>query len=75
MVQSWGFSTLLTPNAAIKFECMRYTTRGFYAARSDHPSGVNAAFVDGSVRFITEDVDQLAWQGAGTIARGEVGEF
>lgn len=75
MVQSWGFSTLMSPNAALKFECLRYTTRGFYAARSDHPSGVNAAFADGSVRFITEDIEPFAWQAAGTIARGEVADF
>lgn len=71
MVQSWGFSTLMTPNAPINFECFRFTTRGFYAARSDHPGGANAGFADGSVRFIADDVDPLAWQAAGTIARGE----
>jgi prepilin-type N-terminal cleavage/methylation domain-containing protein/prepilin-type processing-associated H-X9-DG protein len=39
---------------------------GIIPARSIHPNGVNAAFGDGSVRFISNNVDLLAWQYAGS---------
>ncbi len=45
---------------------------GFMAARSNHPGGVNAAMADGSVRFISDSVNQVAWRALGTIAGGEV---
>ena len=41
-------------------------------ARSRHTGGVNAAFLDGSVRFITTSVDPLTWYGLFTVAGGEV---
>lgn len=71
-VQSWGFSTLMPPNAQIPYECERYAERGFFAARSDHTGGVNAGRCDGSVSFEADDIDDLVWQAMGTIARGEV---
>lgn len=43
------------------------------AARSRHPGGVNAAMCDGSVRFYSDDVDELSWLAAGTTDGGEVG--
>jgi prepilin-type N-terminal cleavage/methylation domain-containing protein/prepilin-type processing-associated H-X9-DG protein len=42
------------------------------AARSRHPAGVNAAFADGSVRFVTNTVDLVTWRAVGTKAGGEV---
>jgi hypothetical protein len=42
------------------------------ACRSRHPSGVQVALCDGSVRFMTESVDINLWQGMGSIAGGEV---
>ena len=42
------------------------------AARSRHPGGVNAAFVDGSVSFQNETVSQFVWRSLGTAATGEV---
>jgi prepilin-type processing-associated H-X9-DG protein len=39
-------------------------------ARSYHPGGVNASFVDGHVRFVTDSISPLAWQALATI-RGE----
>ncbi|MFI5455843.1 MAG: DUF1559 domain-containing protein [Isosphaerales bacterium] len=41
-------------------------------ASSYHPSGVNALFGDGSVRFVKNSVNPVTWYGLGTIAGGEV---
>jgi prepilin-type N-terminal cleavage/methylation domain-containing protein/prepilin-type processing-associated H-X9-DG protein len=41
-------------------------------ARSYHPRGVNATFMDGSVRFIANTIPQAAWRAMGTLANGEV---
>ncbi|MGE3806808.1 MAG: DUF1559 domain-containing protein [Gemmataceae bacterium] len=42
------------------------------AARSNHPGGVNAAMADGSVRFVTDNIDAATWIGLGSIDGGEV---
>jgi prepilin-type N-terminal cleavage/methylation domain-containing protein/prepilin-type processing-associated H-X9-DG protein len=42
------------------------------AASSRHPSGVNALFGDGSVHFVKNSVNPVAWYGLGTIAGGEI---
>jgi prepilin-type N-terminal cleavage/methylation domain-containing protein/prepilin-type processing-associated H-X9-DG protein len=41
------------------------------AARSYHVRGVNVAFVDGSVHFITNDISQATWRALGTRNGGE----
>ena len=41
------------------------------AARSRHPGGVNAAFADGSVRYVTNDVSGPFWRALGSRAGGE----
>ena len=41
-------------------------------ARSFHGGGVNALFVDGSVRFVASAVSQATWRALGTRAGGEV---
>ena len=41
------------------------------AARSRHPSGVNAAMADGSVRFVTSNIDRAVWSAAGSRAGGD----
>ncbi len=38
---------------------------------SNHPGGVNMAFADGHVRFVSEDVSKAAWEAAGTRDWGE----
>ena len=40
-------------------------------ASSRHPDGVNLVLVDGSVRFIKNDINIRIWQGLGSIAGGE----
>jgi prepilin-type N-terminal cleavage/methylation domain-containing protein/prepilin-type processing-associated H-X9-DG protein len=45
-------------------------------ARSYHAGGVNAVFIDGSVRFITNSIPQATWRALGTRNGGEpVGDF
>jgi prepilin-type processing-associated H-X9-DG protein len=40
--------------------------------QSYHPGGVNVLFVDGSVRFIKDSVQQNVWMSLGTRAGNEV---
>jgi len=42
------------------------------AARSLHSGGVNAALADGSVRFVSNNIDLTTWRAMGTRANGEV---
>jgi prepilin-type processing-associated H-X9-DG protein len=42
------------------------------AARSRHPGGVNAAFCDGSVRFVSESIALNAWKALGSMNGEEV---
>ncbi len=52
-----GFTTVLPPNSP---SCVPFINRGMfgiYSATSYHTDGVNAGFVDGSVRFIPDTVD------------------
>lgn len=59
---SSGFTTILPPNSKV-FCSMLYGNNSFPAvsvvggARSNHSGGVNASMLDGSVRFITNNVD------------------
>ena len=46
---------------------------GAVSARSYHPGGVNALFMDGAVRFVPDSVDQGTWRAAGSRAGGEMG--
>jgi prepilin-type processing-associated H-X9-DG protein len=41
-------------------------------ARSYHPGGVNALFMDSSVRYIANSIDQATWRALGTRNGGEV---
>ena len=44
----------------------------YSAARSRHAGGVNASLCDGSVRFISNDINLVTWQALGTMNGGEV---
>jgi prepilin-type N-terminal cleavage/methylation domain-containing protein/prepilin-type processing-associated H-X9-DG protein len=49
---------------------------GAITSRSYHPGGVNAQFMDGSVRFVTNSIPQVTWRALGTRNGGEVlGDF
>jgi prepilin-type N-terminal cleavage/methylation domain-containing protein len=49
---------------------------GIFAARSYHVGGVHTLMCDGSVRFVSENIDLRTWRAAGTRAGGEVlGDF
>ena len=52
-----GFTTILPPNSASCANAASHWERGIYTPSSRHPGGVNVAFADGSVRFISETVD------------------
>ncbi|WP_233578779.1 H-X9-DG-CTERM domain-containing protein [Tautonia sociabilis] len=41
-------------------------------ARSEHPGGVNAAFADGSVRFVKETIAIPTWRALSTTRGGEI---
>ncbi|MEO1495846.1 MAG: DUF1559 domain-containing protein [Planctomycetota bacterium] len=44
------------------------------AARSRHPGGTNAARCDGSVTYVTDDVDLAVWRSAGSAAGDEIND-
>lgn len=47
-----------------------------YSARSAHGGGVQVTLADGSVRFVSDNIDLTTWRALGTHAGGEVpGEF
>jgi prepilin-type processing-associated H-X9-DG protein len=65
-----GFLVSVPPNFSLP-DCGRGDFGGIFAARSHHPSGVNAAMADGSVRFVRSSIEGAVWRGAGTRAGGE----
>ena len=42
------------------------------ASRSRHPGGVNVLKADGSVRFVSQNIDLATWQAMGSISGGEI---
>jgi prepilin-type N-terminal cleavage/methylation domain-containing protein len=65
-----AFSTYAPPNAAIP-DCGAHG-RGWFLARSQHTGGVNVALGDGSVHFVSNNIDLATWRGLSTRAGGEV---
>ncbi|MDR1964212.1 MAG: DUF1559 domain-containing protein, partial [Planctomycetaceae bacterium] len=63
---STGFSTFSLPNPNYADWCDEMGI-GFFAARSFHPGGVNTSHVDGSAKFVTNDVDRKIWQRMGAM--------
>jgi len=74
------FNTLSPPNW--QYPDCNYTTggvmdgKGVYGARSRHTGGVQVLMGDGSVRFVSDNVNLATWQAVGGAADGVVvGEF
>ena len=64
------FSTYLAPNSPVND--MQSMGIGFYAARSNHPGGVNVLRGDGGVRFVAETVSLETWRALGSANGGEL---
>jgi prepilin-type N-terminal cleavage/methylation domain-containing protein/prepilin-type processing-associated H-X9-DG protein len=76
MLMGAAYSTFyasLPPNSLIP-DCGQWLDlgSGTFAARSEHPGGVNAALADGSVRWFTSSISPQAWRALGTRNGGEV---
>ncbi len=79
------FSTLYPPNTTVgdrgtwcidspQAPCQANGTDNLNnSLRSHHPGGVQAARADGSVHFISNDIDATLYRGLGTRSGGEVG--
>ena len=68
------FNAYMPPNTPVPD--MAAHGMGFFAARSNHPGGVNALFADGSVHFVSEDIALETWRALSTREGGEVvGQF
>lgn len=68
---SWG-STVASLNSREIGPAMGLFYAGYESFRSDHGGGVNFTMVDGSVRFIAEEVDHQILQALSTRAGGEI---
>ncbi len=71
------YSHTLTPNSHRR-DCIRSVgvDRGHLATRSLHVGGAHALLGDGSVRFVSENIDENIWRAVGSKAGGEViGEY
>jgi prepilin-type N-terminal cleavage/methylation domain-containing protein/prepilin-type processing-associated H-X9-DG protein len=81
------FSTQTGPNSAVAdrvWGCRSMPSEGmpctsssdypnlFAAARGYHPGGVNVSMADGSVRFVSDNINLTVWQAMGSRAAGEV---
>jgi prepilin-type N-terminal cleavage/methylation domain-containing protein/prepilin-type processing-associated H-X9-DG protein len=65
-----GFSAYLPPNAQVPD--LGAHGRGWHAARSFHPGGVQVLLADGSVRFVKDSVNLESWRALATRNGGEV---
>jgi hypothetical protein len=75
LVVTTFYNHTLNPNARLR-DCIYGTGTGHLAARSYHVGGVHVVLADGSVRFISDHLDNRIWRGVGSKAGSEVlGEF
>jgi prepilin-type N-terminal cleavage/methylation domain-containing protein/prepilin-type processing-associated H-X9-DG protein len=66
-----GYNHLLPPNTGCFYKDIATIGQYVRPPTSNHTGGVNVVFCDGSVRFITNNVDPDAWTAAGSRAGGE----
>ena len=85
-IHQTGFTTAWTPNRKTtssgnggidvdllgRRERQGGPTFAALTARSFHPGGINGLFGDGSVRFVKDAVNGVAWRALGTVGGGEV---
>ena len=86
-VHETGFTTTFPPNTLVAYPSGGVTydvdfvsatesnagdTYAAVTARSYHGGGVNAVFMDGSVRFVRDAIPTATWRAFGTRAGGEV---
>ena len=68
------YNHVLPPNSAIP-DCidnwLGSLGQGAYSARSLHPGGVNVAFGDGAVKFVSAAIDLKVWRAIGSRAGNE----
>ena len=70
------YNHYFVPNAKVPDCHNGFHNFAITSARSTHAGGVQVAIVDGSVRFVSENLDQTIWRGIATRDGGEVpGEF
>ncbi len=71
--QGGGYSHIMTPNLnACFFASGGGAFQTCVGASSNHPGGVNCAFLDGSVHFVKSSVNPITWWALSTMAGGEV---
>jgi prepilin-type N-terminal cleavage/methylation domain-containing protein/prepilin-type processing-associated H-X9-DG protein len=68
---SYSFGSTLVP-LNTKLHHPDLTKSGLTAFRSDHSAGVQFAFVDGSVRFLSQHIDLVTYRNLSTRAAGDV---
>lgn len=83
----YGFTTMEAPNTSVSdqvYQCKSTTWKKApctsisstdtqrNSLRSEHPGGVQSAFIDGSVRFIPNHIDIITYRALSTIGGGEV---
>ncbi len=73
-VNDTGYHHFRPPNSKINDCYSRFAA--LKSARSHHPGGVMLLLADGSVRFVSENVQLITWRNVGAIADGNpVGDY
>ena len=74
--QSAFFSTFTPPNNNKTYDCGVNSDRVNLASRSLHAGGVQVLLLDGSARFVSENIDLQTWRNLGDKAdNNPIGEF